>query len=59
MALVSGPTIAEAIGDPDNDIAKLVASEKDDTKLVRELFLRILNRPASDRWVRHGSNSIS
>ncbi|MFN4259901.1 MAG: DUF1549 domain-containing protein [Gemmataceae bacterium] len=47
MALVNGPTLAEAIADPKNDIAKLVATEKDDAKLVNELFLRILNRPAT------------
>jgi WD40 repeat protein/mono/diheme cytochrome c family protein len=47
MALVNGQTLAEAIADPNNDIAKLVATEKDDTKLVKELFLRILNREAT------------
>ena len=44
MALVNGKTIAGAINDPKNDLAKLVATEKNDTKLVTELFLRILNR---------------
>jgi hypothetical protein len=47
MALVNGPTVADAITDPNNAIAKLVASEPDDSKLVNELFLRILNRPAT------------
>jgi WD40 repeat protein/mono/diheme cytochrome c family protein len=45
MALVSGPTIADAIADPGNELAKLVAIESNDTKLIDELFLRILNRP--------------
>ena len=49
MALISGPTIADAIADPDNELAKLVADEKDDAKLIDELFLRVLNRPATDR----------
>ena len=44
MALVNGQTIAEAIGDPANEMAKLVEREKDDGKLINELFLRILNR---------------
>jgi WD40 repeat protein/mono/diheme cytochrome c family protein len=48
MALVSGPTVGDAIADPENAIAKLVAGEPDDAKVIRELFLRILNRPASD-----------
>jgi len=47
MALVNGSTLAEAIGDPQNDIARFVTQEKDDAKLVNELFLRILNRPAT------------
>lgn len=47
MALVSGPTLGEAIADPSNEIAKLVGREGDDEKLIGELFLRILNRPAT------------
>ncbi len=47
MALVNGQTIAEAIADPANDIAKLVAKETDDTKVVQQLFLHVLNRPAT------------
>lgn len=52
MALISGPTIGNAISDPTNDIAKLVASEPDDRKLVNELFLRIVNRPATEAEVK-------
>lgn len=48
MALISGPTIAEAIADPSNELTKLVASQPDDTQLVNELALRVLNRPAVD-----------
>lgn len=51
MALISGPTIGNAISDPQNEIAKLVAREPDDRKLVNELFLRILNRPATNAEV--------
>ena len=47
MALVSGPTISDAIGDPNNDVAKLVKTQADDRALVDELFLRVLNRPAT------------
>lgn len=52
MALISGPTIADAIADGENGIAKLVASETDDRKLVNELFLRILNRPATESEIK-------
>lgn len=48
MALISGPTIAEAIADPGNELAKLVASQPDDATLINELALRVLNRPATD-----------
>lgn len=51
MALISGPTVAEAIADPTNALAKLTAAEKDDRKLVNDVFLRILNRPATEREV--------
>ncbi len=47
MALVNGPTLAEAINDPNNALARLAAQEKDDAKLIDELFVRILNRPAT------------
>lgn len=49
MSLLSGPTVASAIGDQRNGIAKLVASERDDRKMIDELFMRILNRPASEK----------
>jgi len=45
MALVSGPTVGDAISDPNNAIAKLAKDVPDDAKLVEELFIRILNRP--------------
>ncbi|MBL9152102.1 MAG: DUF1549 domain-containing protein [Verrucomicrobiales bacterium] len=44
MSLLSGPAVAEAIGDPKNAIAQIVATEPDDKKLVEKLYLRILNR---------------
>ncbi|MCZ2342096.1 MAG: DUF1553 domain-containing protein [Bacteroidales bacterium] len=53
MALVNGQTIADAINDPSNELAKLATREKDDTKLVKELFLRILNRAPTDAEVKH------
>lgn len=48
MALVSGPTVADAIADPSNELTKLATAEPDDRKLIGEVFLRILNRPATD-----------
>jgi hypothetical protein len=48
MALLSGPAIADAIGDASNALPKLVAAQPDDRRLVDEIFTRVLNRPASD-----------
>jgi WD40 repeat protein len=52
MALISGPTVAEAIADPANQLAKLTASVKDDHKLIDDLFMRILNRPATETEIK-------
>jgi hypothetical protein len=49
MALLSGPAVSGAINDPKNEIARLTASLTDDRKLVDELFLRTLNRHASEK----------
>ena len=47
MALVAGPTVGDAVGDANNAIAKLVAEESNDARLVNELFLRVVNRTAT------------
>ena len=51
MALVSGPTVGDAISDPNNAIAKLANDVQDDAKLIDELFLRILNRPPTPQEI--------
>ncbi len=47
MALLSGPAVADAIGDGKNALAKLAATSADEPKLVDEVFTRVLNRPAT------------
>ena len=44
MKLINGPTVANAIKDKENELAKLVAREKDDQKIIRDVFLRFLAR---------------
>lgn len=51
MALINGATIADAIGDAENELVKLEASEKDDRRLVDMVFLRVLNRRASNKEI--------
>jgi hypothetical protein len=48
MALVSGPTVGDAISDPSNAVAKLVDELADNGELVDRLFLRFLSRPG--KW---------
>ena len=51
MALISGPTVGDAISDPQNAIAKLTTQFTEDSKLVEELFMRILNRPPTAKEI--------
>jgi len=48
MALLGGPTISSAINEPTNELAKLVTEEKDDRRLINNVFMRVLNRPAAE-----------
>jgi hypothetical protein len=58
MALVSGPTIGDAIADPSNALSKLAGSQPDDAKLIDGLFLRVLNRPATPAEIAACRNDI-
>ena len=51
LALVSGPDVSRAVGDPKSQIAQLVAGEPDNAKLIDRLFMRILNRHASPQEI--------
>jgi len=48
LNLVNGPTLAQAIEDPDNDLAALVAHETDAQKIITELYLSFLCRPPTE-----------
>src|SRR5207237_10536081 len=49
LNLVNGPVLADAIKDPANRLTKLIVTEKDNAKVVEELFLAILCRlPTKD-----------
>lgn len=49
MALVSGPTVGEALASGENALDDLVDAVSDDKQLFNELFMRILNRPANEQ----------
>ncbi len=59
LNLINGPTVAQAISDGGNEIGKLVAKEQDDNKVVQELFLRVLSRPATDQELRRGVAALN
>ncbi len=46
MALVSGPAVGNVLADSKSELARLVATQPDDSLLIDEVFLRILNRPS-------------
>lgn len=51
LALVSGPDISRAIDDPQSELAKMVNGVVDDRQLVDQVYLKILNRPATDQEI--------
>ncbi len=59
MALLSGPAIADAIGDASNALPKIALSQPDDRKLIDELFTRVLNRPATEMEITRTMDSWS
>ena len=58
MKLVNGPTVANALADPQNEIHKLVNEIKDDKELIRKIFLRFLSRYPTDAEVELGLEAI-
>ena len=59
MAMISGATVGDAVSNPKNKIATLVDKEKDDNKVINEIFLSVLNRPATTREVAATKNTIA
>jgi hypothetical protein len=49
LAMVNGPVVGEAVRDPANHIVRFTEKEKDDAKVVEEIYLSVLNRrPTAD-----------
>ncbi|MFQ3649568.1 MAG: DUF1549 domain-containing protein [Gemmataceae bacterium] len=49
LALVNGPVVGEAVRDGSNRIAELLRKEKDNAKIVEELYLAFLSRQPTDK----------
>jgi hypothetical protein len=44
LNLVNGPVVADAVKDPNNRIARMVATEKNDARVIEEIYLAALCR---------------
>jgi Protein of unknown function (DUF1553)/Protein of unknown function (DUF1549) len=49
LSLINGPTLGECVASDDGRVAQIVKSEKDDRKVVEEVYLSCLNRPPTDQ----------
>src|SRR4029453_7362326 len=59
LKLINGPTVAEALADPASELSKLAISEKDDAKLIEEVFVRFLARKPSDDELKLGLDALT
>lgn len=49
LAFINGPVVSDAVQDGNNAIARFVLENKDDDKVVEEIYLRVFNRfPTKD-----------
>ena len=44
LKLINGPTVADALQDPQSELSRLVARQADDAKMIEEVFLRFISR---------------
>ncbi len=58
LNLINGPVTNDAIKDPNNRLAKLVADLKDDNKVVEEIYLAFLNRLPKPHELEAGLRAI-
>jgi hypothetical protein len=58
LNLITGEVLNEALRDPNNRISKIVAANKDDATIVRELYLAILCRQPNDKELQLGLESL-
>ncbi len=58
MKLINGPTVNDAITDPENELAKLVASEPDDDRVIEEIFLQFLARRPTEQEKRFAADAM-
>lgn len=58
LAFVSGPVVGDAVQDPNNHIAQFTLKEKDDARVVEEVYLSILNRKPKPAEIAAGIKAL-
>jgi hypothetical protein len=58
LNLITGEVLSEALRDPGNRISKIVHANKDDAKVVEELYLAILCRPPTAKELAIGKEAL-
>jgi hypothetical protein len=59
LNMVNGPIVGEALKDSNNRLYKVTATEKDDQKVVEDLFLSILCRPPTREELAKGLKALA
>ena len=58
LAMVNGPIVGDAIRDPNNSIVTFTEKEKDDAKVVEEIYLNVLCRKPTAKETEIGVGAI-
>ncbi len=58
LALVNGPVIGDAVKDPSGLLSKFALANKDDAKVVEEIYLSVLNRYPTKKEIETGIEAI-
>jgi hypothetical protein len=58
LNLVNGPIVGDAVKDPNNGLAKLLTSEKDNVKVIEDVFLSVLCRMPTQREIDKGLQAL-
>jgi len=58
LAMVNGPIVGDAIKDPNNHIVTFTEKTKDDTKVVEEIYLSVLNRRPNAKELEIGIKAL-
>jgi hypothetical protein len=58
LNLANGPVVGNALKDPDNRLAKILAANKDNAKAIEELYMAFVSRAPTEREIKIGVDAI-